>query len=95
MTNMQESFQDSINSLELTKDKMQNMVPSEVHVALKKRYQQVNLDRIWPLSPCTYHIALPASHLYLFQVHVPEFNVRMYRCLKNCLRFDKSRTRSD
>jgi len=41
MTNMQESFQDSINSLELTKDKMQNMVPSEVHVALKKRYQQV------------------------------------------------------
>ena len=41
MTNMQESFQDSVNSLELTKDKMQNMVPSDVHVALKHRYEQV------------------------------------------------------
>lgn len=41
MTTMQESFYDATNSLELTKEKMQNMVPSAVHVALKDRYQQV------------------------------------------------------
>lgn len=41
MTTMQESFHDATNSLELTKEKMQNMVPSAVHVALKDRYEQV------------------------------------------------------
>lgn len=41
MTTMQESFYDATNSLELTKEKMQNMVPSAVHIALKDRYEQV------------------------------------------------------
>ncbi len=65
MKNMQESFQDSINSLELTKDKMQNMVPSEVHVALKNRYQQVRSGRI-SLSSLLATLASWSSSLKMF-----------------------------
>ena len=86
MTNMQESFQDSINSLELTKDKMQNMVPSEVHVALKTRYQQVHPVRISPSLLITFNPV---------QVPGPEVTLRTHRCFKNCLKCDRLRTRSD
>ena len=37
--NLQESFNDAANALELTKDKMTAMVPSAVHVALQDRYK--------------------------------------------------------
>jgi len=85
MTNMQESFQDSINSLELTKDKMQNMVPSEVHVALKNRYQQVRSRRI---SLSSYVICY-SGLLFL----VPEVTLHVPRCFKNCLKCERRQTR--
>ena len=44
MKNMQESFLDASNSLELTKNKLQNMVPSAVHLALQERYKTVLRD---------------------------------------------------
>lgn len=43
MRTITESFHDTTNSLELTKEKMLHMVPSAVHVALKERYQKVTL----------------------------------------------------
>lgn len=85
MTNMQESFQDSINSLELTKDKMQNMVPSEVHVALKNRYQQVRPGRI---SLASYVACYPG-----LLVLVPQVTWHMHRCFKNCLKCERRQTR--
>jgi hypothetical protein len=85
MTNMQESFQDSINSLELTKDKMQNMVPSEVHVALKNRYQQVRPGRISLSS----YVACYPGLLFL----VPEVTLHVHRCFKNCLKCERRQIR--